>query len=170
MLSVKKSRWWGNLDRAEEADGILSDAFQLSSTREGKVGSVSHICSNWKGLGDFCSKGSVISKMGQWLDLTLGRWYTSAAGKRIFHSAFPKPLSNHSLILHGQIGILLVHVNRGPWKPRSMSPNLSMKFLNADILFLFNGKPPIFSSSKIISLKSPNRTQGKDTTLARFCK
>ena len=74
MLSVKKSRRRRNLDKEEEANGSISDAFQLSSTREGKVGSVSQICSNLNGLGDFGSKGSVISKMGQWLDLTLGKW------------------------------------------------------------------------------------------------
>ena len=45
-----------------------------------------------------------------------------------------------------------------------------MQFLKAVILFLFKGKPPIFSSSEIISLKSPKRIQGKDTTVARFCK
>ena len=71
MLSIEKSRQRGNLDREAEADGILPDAFQLSSTREGKVGLVSHICSNRNCLGDFHSKGSIISKMGQWSDLTL---------------------------------------------------------------------------------------------------
>ena len=74
MLSVKKSRRLGNLDNEEEAEGSIVEAFQLSSTRERKVRSVSHICSNLKGLGDFGSKGSVISKMGQWSNLTLGRW------------------------------------------------------------------------------------------------
>ena len=73
MLSVKKSRRRRNLDKEEEVEGRLVDAFQLSSTRERKVGSVSYICSNLKGLGDFGSKGLVISKMGQWSDLTLGR-------------------------------------------------------------------------------------------------
>ena len=46
MLSVKKSRRRGNLDKEEEADGIAFYAFQLSSIREWKVGLVSHICSN----------------------------------------------------------------------------------------------------------------------------
>ena len=114
MLSVKKSRCRGNLDKEEEADGIVFDAFQLSSIREWKVGLVSHICSNRNGLDDFGSKGSVISKMGQWSDLTLRRWCILVAGNSIFHLAFPNPRSNRSLILYCQTGLLLVHVNRGP--------------------------------------------------------
>ena len=51
MLLVKKSRRRGNLNNEEKAEGSIAEAFQLSSTREGKVGSVSHICSNLKGLG-----------------------------------------------------------------------------------------------------------------------
>nr|POE83260.1 hypothetical protein CFP56_65938 [Quercus suber] len=62
MLLVKISRRRGNLDKEEEAYGSISDAFQLSSTREGKVGSVSHICSNLNGLGDFGSKGGGSSR------------------------------------------------------------------------------------------------------------
>lgn len=85
MLFVKKSRRRGNLDKEDEVDGIVSDAFQLSSTREGKVGLVSHICSNRNVLGDFGSKWSMISKMGQWSDLTLGRWCISEAGKAFSH-------------------------------------------------------------------------------------
>ena len=63
MFSINASRCRGNLDKEKEAEGISSEHFQLSSTREGKVGSVSHICSNQKGLGGFCSKGSVLSKI-----------------------------------------------------------------------------------------------------------
>ena len=74
MLLVKKLRRQGNLDKGEEAERSVSEAFQLSFTREEKVGSISHICSNLKGLEDFGAKGSVISIMGQWSDLTLGRW------------------------------------------------------------------------------------------------
>ena len=74
MFSVNASRRRGNLDKEDEAEGIYSDAFQLSSTREGKVGLVSHICSNLKSLGGFRSQGSVVSKMRQWSDFTLERW------------------------------------------------------------------------------------------------
>ena len=73
-----------------------SDAFQPCSTMEGKDGSVSHICSNLKGLGGFRSQGSVKSIMGQWSDLTLGRWCISVLGKSNFHLAFPNPRSNCS--------------------------------------------------------------------------
>ena len=114
MLFVKKSRCRGSLDKEEEVDGIVFDAFQLSSIREWKVGLVSHIYSNRNGLDDFGSKGSVISKMGQWSDLTLRRWCILVAGNSIFHLAFPNPRSNRSLILYCQTGLLLVHVNRGP--------------------------------------------------------
>ena len=116
---VKKSRRWGNLDKEEDADGIFAKACQLFSIMVGKEGSVNHICSKRKGLGDFRFKGSVINKMRQWSDLTLGRWCISAVVKRIFHSALPNPLSNHSFILQCQSGLLLVQVKRGPWKPRS---------------------------------------------------
>ena len=51
MLSVKKSRHRGNLNNEEEAKGSIVEAFQLSSIKEGKVGSVSLICSNLKALG-----------------------------------------------------------------------------------------------------------------------
>ena len=44
MLSVNAFRRRGNLDKEEEAEGIHSEACQLSFTREGKVGLVSHIC------------------------------------------------------------------------------------------------------------------------------
>ena len=64
MCSINASRRRGNLDKEDDAEGICSEAFQLSSTRVGKVGSVSHICSNLKGLGSFHSLGSVESKMG----------------------------------------------------------------------------------------------------------
>ena len=170
MLSVKKSRRWGNLDKGEKAEGSVSDAFQLFSTREGKAGSVSHIYSNLKGLGDFSVKGSVISKMGQWSNLTLSRWWISAAGKSNFQSALPNPLSNHPLILFCHIGLFVVHVKWGPWKPRSMRPHLSMQFLKAVIRVLLTSKPPIFSSFESILLKSPKRTHGKETAVARFCK
>ena len=104
MFLVKTSRRRGNLDREEEAEGICSEAFQLSSTRAGKVGSVSHICSNRKGLGGFRSLGSVDRRMGQWSDLTLGRWWISAKGNRDAHSALPNPLSNRSLMVVCQYG------------------------------------------------------------------
>ena len=74
MLLVKKLRRRGNLDKGEEAEGSVSKVFQLSFTKEEKVGSVSHICLNLKGLEDFGAKESVISIMGQWSNLTLGRW------------------------------------------------------------------------------------------------
>ena len=51
MCSVKVSRHLGNLDKEDDAEGICSKAFQLSSTRVGKEGSMSYICSNLKGLG-----------------------------------------------------------------------------------------------------------------------
>ena len=88
MCSVKVSRRLGNLDKEDDAEGICSKAFQLSSMRVGKEGSVNHICSNLKGLGGFRSLGSVESKMGQWSDFTLGRWYSSADGKRVAHSEY----------------------------------------------------------------------------------
>ena len=37
MFLIKTSRRWGNLDKEEEAEGISSEAFQLSSTRAGGV-------------------------------------------------------------------------------------------------------------------------------------
>ena len=110
MFLVKTSSRRGNLDKEEEAEGINSEAFQLSSTMAWKVGSVSHICSNLKGLGGFRSRGSVDRRMGQWSDLTLGRWWISAEGNRDAYSALPKPLSNHSLMVVCQRGLLLVHV------------------------------------------------------------
>ena len=122
MFSVKASRCRGNLDKEEDAEGIYSEAFQHSSTRVGKVGSVSHICSNLKGLRGFRSLGSVDNKMGQWSDLTLGRWWISAEGNRVAHLALANPLSNRSLMVVCQHRLLLVHVKRRPWKPRSMSP------------------------------------------------
>ena len=114
MCSVNVSRHQGNLDKEDDAEGICSEAFQLSSTRVGKVGSVSHICSNLKGLGGLRSLGSVESKMGQWSDFTLGRWWISAEAKRVAHSALPNPLSKRSLMVVCQHGLLLVHVKRGP--------------------------------------------------------
>ena len=74
MFSVNASKRQGNLDREEEADGSSSEACQLSSTREGKVGLVNHICLKRKGLGDLGSEGAVLSIIRQWSDLTLGRW------------------------------------------------------------------------------------------------
>ena len=106
MLLVKKSRRRGNLDKGEEAERSVSEVFQLSFTREEKVGSVS----NLKGLEDFGAKGSVISIMGQWLDLTLGRWWILEVRKISFQSALPNPLSNRSLILFCHIGLFVVHV------------------------------------------------------------
>ena len=63
MFSVNAFKRRGNLDREEEADGSRSEACQLSSTREGKVGLVSHICSKRKGLGGLGSEGVVLSKI-----------------------------------------------------------------------------------------------------------
>ena len=73
MFSVNASRHLGNLDKDEEAVGISSEACQLSSTREGNVGSVNLICSNLKGLGNLGSERSVFSNIRQWSDLTLRR-------------------------------------------------------------------------------------------------
>ena len=78
MCSVNASRRRGNLDKEYDEEGICSKAFQLSSTRVGKEGSVRHICSNLKGLRGFRSLGSMESKMGQWSNFTLGRWCISA--------------------------------------------------------------------------------------------
>ena len=74
MFSVNASSRLGNLDKKEEAEGISSEACQISFTRDRKVGSVSHICSKQKGLGGLGSGGSVLSIIGQWSDLTLRRW------------------------------------------------------------------------------------------------
>ena len=114
MLSVNNSRCLGNLDKEEEAEGISSEACQLSSIRDGNVGSVNHICSNLKDLGSLDSEGSVFNNIGQWSDLTLGRWCISVEGKSNVQSALPKPLSNRSFMVACQIGLLFVHVNRGP--------------------------------------------------------
>ena len=62
-------------------------------------------------------------------------------------STLPKPLANRSLMVDCQVGLLLVHVKRGLWKPRSMSPHLSKQFLNAAMWVLFTRSPPSFSSS-----------------------
>ena len=113
MFSVKASTRRRNLDKEEDEEGICSEAFQFSSTRAGKVGSVSHICSNLKGLGGFRSLGSVDSKIGQWSDLTLGRWWIFVEGNRVAHSALPNPLSKRSLMVVCQHGLLLVQVKRG---------------------------------------------------------
>ena len=51
MFLVKTSRRRGNLDEEEEVEGISSEAFQLSSTREGGVGEP-HLLEP-KGLGGF---------------------------------------------------------------------------------------------------------------------
>ena len=64
IFSIKNSRHRGKRDKEEEVDGISADDFQLSLTKVGKVGSVSHICSNRNGFRVFCSDGSVLSKMG----------------------------------------------------------------------------------------------------------
>ena len=122
---------------------------------------MSHICSNRNGLDDFRSNGFVSSKIRQWSDLTLGRWWIWVDGKSISHSALPKPLSKRSLMVVCQTGLLLVQVKRGPWNPRSMRPQVSMQFLKAAIRDLFTGRPPSFSSSEVISLKSPIRTHGR---------
>ena len=114
MCSVNAFRRRGNLDKEDDAEGIYSEAFQLSSMRVGKEGSVSHICSNLKGLGGFCSLRFVESKMGQWSDFTLGRWCILAEGKRVAHSALSNPLSKRSLMVVCQHGLLLVHVKRRP--------------------------------------------------------
>ena len=114
MFSINASRRLGNLDKDEEAIGISSEACQLFSTRDGNVGSVNHICSNLKGLGSLGSDGSAFSKIGQWSDLTLGRWWISAVGKSKVQSALPSPLSHLSFMVDCQTGLLLVHVNRGP--------------------------------------------------------
>ena len=74
MLSINAARRLGNLDQEEEAEGINSEAYQLSCTREGTVGSVSHIYSKRKGLAGLGPGGSVVSRIRQWSDLTLGRW------------------------------------------------------------------------------------------------
>ena len=124
--AVKNSRRWGNLESEKKAESTPSDAFQPCSTTEGKDGSVSYICSNRKGLGDFRSQRSVKSIMGQWSDLTLGRWWISTIGNSNFHSTFPNPRSNCSWIRPFQAGLLLVQVKRGPWKLRSMRPHLSI--------------------------------------------
>ena len=108
MFAINASRRRGNLDKEDEAEGISSEAFQLSCIKEWKVGSMSHICSNQKGLEGFCSKGSVLSKIGQWSDLTLGGWWISTIGKSIVHSALPNPLSNRSLMVVCHTEILLV--------------------------------------------------------------
>ena len=65
MFSVKASIRLGNLVNEEEAEGSNSEACQLSCTRGGKVGSVSHICSKRKGLAGLGPWGSVVSKIGQ---------------------------------------------------------------------------------------------------------
>ena len=67
---------------------------------EGREGGVSepHLLKP-KGLGGFRSLGSVESKMGQWSDFTLRRWWISAEGKRVAHLALPNPLSNGSLMV-----------------------------------------------------------------------
>ena len=64
ILLVKKSRRCWSLEREEEDEGIVSEDFQLVSTKLGKEGSVSHICSNLKGFCDLHSSESVFSKMG----------------------------------------------------------------------------------------------------------
>ena len=43
-----------------------------------------------------------------------------------------------------------------------MSPQLSMQFLKVEIRALLTGRPPSFSSSEIISLKSPRSTHGRE--------
>ena len=65
MFSVNASRRRGNLDKDEEVERISSEACQLSSTRDGKVGSVNHICLKRKGLGGFSIDGLVFSIIGQ---------------------------------------------------------------------------------------------------------
>lgn len=57
----------------EEEDGIKAEEFRLFSTRVEKEGSVSHICSNLKGLVDLYVGVSDSNKMGQWSDLVRGR-------------------------------------------------------------------------------------------------
>lgn len=73
MLLVKNFRCCWNLDREEEDDGRASDEVQIFFTMFENEGSISHICSNLKGLCDLLSGGSVSINMGQWSDLVRGR-------------------------------------------------------------------------------------------------
>ena len=50
----------------EEGDGINAKKFQLFSTKVEKEGSISHSCSNLKGLVNLYVGGSDFNKMGQW--------------------------------------------------------------------------------------------------------
>lgn len=65
MLHVKNFWRCGNLDKEEEDDGRDSEEVQLCFTRFKKEGSISHMCSNLKGLGDLRSGGSISINMGQ---------------------------------------------------------------------------------------------------------
>ena len=170
MLSVNASRCLGNLDKEEEAEGINFEACQLSWMREGKEGSVSHICSKQKGLAGLGPGGWVVSRIGQWSDLTLGRWWISTEGKSNAYSMLATPLSNLSLMVDCQTELLFVHMKQGLWKSRSMSLHLSKQFLKAVIRVQLIGSPPSFSSLEIISLKSPKSNHGRDILTARFCR
>ena len=58
MLLVKYFKWCWNLDREEEEnDGRASNKVQLFFTMFENEGSISHICSNLKGLCDLLSGG-----------------------------------------------------------------------------------------------------------------
>ena len=147
MLVVKSFRQCWNLEREKEEDGIKAEEFQLFSTSVEKEGSVSHICSNLKGLVDLWVGGSKSNNIGQWLDLVWGRWWISDLGNKSFHSMLPTPLSNLSLMLRCQIEFLLVQVNLGPWKPKYIRPQKSIQSLKAFNLYLLRARaapPPHF--------------------------
>ena len=65
MLVVKNFRRCCNLEMGEEGDGINAKKFQLFSTKVEKEGSISHSCSNLKGLVNLYVGGSNFNKMGQ---------------------------------------------------------------------------------------------------------
>ena len=67
---------------------------------EGREGGVSepHLLKP-KRLGGFPFPRVCGSKMGQWSDFTLGRWWIFSKGKRVAHLALPNPLSNGSLMV-----------------------------------------------------------------------
>ena len=160
MLIVKSFRQFlepreGGGKRCYKSRGI-----QLFSTSVEKEGLVSHICSNLKILVDLQVRGSESNNIEQWLDLVRRRCWISDLRNKSFHYVLSKPLSNLSLMLRCQIRFLLVQVNLGPWKPKSIRPQKSIQSLKAFNLYLLRGSSPIFLSSASISLKSLKRTHG----------
>lgn len=106
----------------------------------------SHIVWKWNGLLD-ASRGGLnkSTNTGQWSKQVQGRCVIVASGYIILHSGLAKHMSIFSN-MRFEIGLLLVQVNLGPIKPRSIILQLSRQSLNSKALLMFTCLPTYLSS------------------------